>query len=461
MITNLPKFAFTICLLGLVWLLPTAQATIPALQEVSPAGRVTATPDVAIGPDGSINMIWVDKGTPPPAPPPTPPPASAPAAGDHNQHGAPPAAAARPAGPPSHSHKAYNDLYFARSTDGGRTFSAPIRVNSKPGELWGFATSRPRIAVSKAGTIHVFYHGNRRDPSAPRQAVDARYTRSLDGGKTFETARTLNSEVQGMDDGELNEAHCFGTLGVAPNGDVHAYWIDTRHMKSEADNGAIYGVVSRNDGKTFEAEKLVTQSEACPCCQLNIAFTPDSKAYLSLRSVGADGTRNSAFKVSADRGKTFGPTVVVSDKKWKIAACPLKPLALTTDAKGHVYAAWYAGEENPAGAFFAVSNDKGQSFGKPLRLHDAAKVSDHANVIANNDGFVRVVWDARVGEVKRVYMRTSTDFGKTFSDVQEVEMPAGASEYPVVAAAKGKTYMAWQLNGRIVFQTMSDLVAQK
>ncbi len=454
------NFVLAGCVLAIcagAWLLPAANANAPAIQEVSPAGRNAASPDLAVGPDGSINLIWVDKGAPRPTVP--PPPAAAPApSGDHNQHNAP--AAATKAAPPSHTHKAYYDLYFARSTDGGRTFSAPVRINSKPGELWGFATSRPRVAVSKSGIIHVFYHGNRRAPSAPRQAVDARYTRSLDGGKTFETARTLNTEGKGMDDGELDEAHCFGTMGVAPNGDVHAYWIDTRHMKSAEDNGAIYGVVSRNEGKTFAAEKLIAQSEACPCCQLNVAFTPDSKVYLSLRSVGADGSRNAALKLSVDRGQTFGPSVAVSDKKWKINACPLKPLAMTADSKGRVYATWFAGEETPPGVFFAVSTDKGQTFSKPMRLHEAALVSDHSNVSATNDGVVRVVWDAKVGEVKRVYTRNSTDFGKSFGAVQEVEMPAGAAEYPVLAAAKGKTYLAWQLNGRIVFQTMNDLIAK-
>ena len=169
------------------------QPTGPELIAISAADRQAASPDIAIGVDGSINLIWVDKGP----------------------------AAARPAGPPpgGHTHKAYNDLYFARSTDQGRTFSPPVRITTTPGELWGFATSKPRIAVSKSGVIHVFYHGNRNDRSAERQAVDARYTRSTDGGRTFEPARTLNTFTpKAYDDGELNEAHCFGTMGVALDG---------------------------------------------------------------------------------------------------------------------------------------------------------------------------------------------------------------------------------------------------
>jgi hypothetical protein len=133
---------------------------------------------------------------------------------------------------------------------------------------------------------------------------------------------------------------------------------------------------------------------------------------------------------------------------------------LTADGKGHVYATWFAGEENPPGVLFTVSQDKGRTFSKPLRLHEAAQVSNHANLVASNEGAVRVIWDAKVGEVKRVYLRTSTDYGKTFSSVQEVNAPSGAADYPAIVAAKGKTYLAWQFNNRIVCQTPNDSVAK-
>ncbi len=433
-----------ICAVSLSSAISSASGTAANDQVVlSPAGRVASSPDIAVGPDGSINLIWVDKGEARPA----------------ESH---PGQAAQPRGPQSggHTHKTYNDLYFARSTDGGKSFTAPMRINSAGGEVWGFATSRPRIAVGKSGIIHIFYHGNRFDRSAPRQAVDARYTRSTDGGKTFEKTRTLNAYAAGRDDGELSEAHCFGTMSVAPNGDVHAYWIDTRHMKSDKDNGAVYGIASRDEGKTFEKERLVFQNEACPCCQLNLAFSPDSKIYLTLRSVFPDGSRDSTVARSDDGGKTFLPRARVSDKSWTIDGCPLKPLNLSVDRKGRIYAAWYAGEMQPAGVYFSISEDKSKTFAKPQQLHPDAKLSDHAQVAVTDDGIVRVVWDARVGETKRIYLRTSNDTGKTFGPVTELPMPAGNADYPVIGSFRNKTFVAWQLNGQIRFQVLPEMIAQ-
>ncbi|MCI0336059.1 MAG: glycoside hydrolase [Acidobacteria bacterium] len=401
---------------------------------LSSADRIAASPDIAVGQDGSINVIWVDKGI--------------------AKRIEAETSSAR--GPQSggHTHLTYNDLFFTRSTDGGKTFTAPMRINATSDEVWGFATSRPRIAVSKSGIIHIFYHANRFERSASRQAVDARYMRSSDGGKTFEKARTLNAFAAGHDDGELSEAHCFGTMGVSPNGDVHAFWIDTRHMGSEKDNGAVYGAVSRDEGKTFEKERLIFQNEACPCCQLNIGFSADNRIYLTLRSVYADGSRDSTIAQSDDGGKTFRPRVRVSNKSWIINGCPLKPLNITVDQKGRVYAAWFAGEMQPAGVYFAVSEDNGGTFAAPQQLHPEANLPDHAQIAVTADGLVRVIWDARVGESKRIFLRSSNDHGKTLGPVMKLPMPAGNALNPVIKSIRNQVFIAWQLNGQIKFRAL-------
>ena len=440
--------AFALCVAGTI--APTEAVntsdttnTTSAVVEVSPANRISASPDIAIGPDGGINVIWVDKG------------------GATGQ-AAPPRPTGPQAGGGGHSHKAYNDLYFARSTDGGRTFSQPLRINTKDGELWGFAVSRPRIAVGKSGVIHIFYHANRRDSSARRQAVDARYSRSTDGGKTFSSPRTLNSASGGVDDGELDEAHCFGGMGVAPNGDVHAFWIDTRYMKSMQEEGSIYTAVSRNEGKTFQPERLLLRDTACRCCQLHVAFTPKGDVILSARNVTPDGARDPSIAISKDGGRTYSPFVATTPNKWVIDACPLKPATLDTDKAGRIYAAWFSGAEKPAGSLIAVSEDGGKSFSTPIALHTEASNPDRAQIAVSGDGGVTVAWDAVVGsQSRRVYLRNSTDHGKTFGPVVELDAPAGVANYPAIASTSdGKAFVAWQQNNRVMIKEVTPLVAR-
>jgi hypothetical protein len=395
---------------------------------LSPADHQAASPEIALGPDGSINVIWVDR--------------------------VPDKANRAHLKPGEHTHKSYTNLYFARSTDNGRTFTPPLRINDVEGTVWGFSTSKPRIGIGKSGTIYVFYSGNRRPASAPKQAVDAMYARSTDGGRTFDKPRRLNSLYESKyDDGELDAVHCFGTMGVAPDGSVYVYWIDTRHMKGEGENGAVYGVVSRDDGKTFESERMIFTNLACPCCQLWVAFSPDAKPYLSLRAVGSDGSRDSAVARSDDRGKTFAAPVRAASGKWMINACPLKPTAMAVDKKGRLFATYYSAGEQPPGVYLAVSEDGGKTFAKSVAMHPEAKISDHPSVAVGPNGAVYVTWDAKVGEERKVYMRVSSDHGKTFGPVSEFGAPTGSTTYPSVAIGKeGTVYLAYQQNDRIMVQ---------
>src|SRR6185369_5169859 len=105
----------------------------------------------------------------------------------------------------------------------------------------------------------------------------------------------------------------------------------------------------------------------------------------------------------------------------------------TVDKDGRVFAVWYAGEVQPAGVFFSVSEDRGKTFSRTIAAHPEAKISDHAQISAGPDGTISLIWDAKVGENRRVYWRVSNDHGKTFGPVTELETPAGAADYPAIA----------------------------
>ena len=53
---------------------------------------------------------------------------------------------------------------------------------------------------------------------------DVMFVRSTNGGRTFSAPRRIN-------DDPVNHAkwHWFGTLSVAPNGQIDAVWLDTRN----------------------------------------------------------------------------------------------------------------------------------------------------------------------------------------------------------------------------------------
>lgn len=182
-------------------LLPLAAVAAPAWQQLSESGRRATSPEIAVAPDGSVVAVWLDRGLTADRPAP------------------------KPRKPGEHSHRSSTDLYLSRSTDGGKSWSKPTRVNDEPGSVWGFAVSKPRVAVGKSGTIHVFFPGNERSAVTGLDVVTARYTRSTDDGRTFEKARTINrppdfDQTELLGEG-LSATFSFGTMGLSPEGRHH------------------------------------------------------------------------------------------------------------------------------------------------------------------------------------------------------------------------------------------------
>ena len=80
------------------------------------------------------------------------------------------------------------NLYIQKSTDMGKTFSQPVRVNDvkdsiKVEDQW----SAPALAVGPNNDIHVvWYKADHSNPDKyPFGQVSIQYSRSLDGGLTF------------------------------------------------------------------------------------------------------------------------------------------------------------------------------------------------------------------------------------------------------------------------------------
>ncbi len=386
---------------------------------VSTADHKAQGPEIALGPDDSINMIWIDEDTSPQ---------------EHDPaHG--------------HSHRAATNLFFARSTDGGKTYSAPVAVNPTPGEVWGFTVSKPRIEVGHNGTIHVFYPANDVSPTNGKPYAVARYTRSTDGGRSFEPPKRLNtmatSDASHLVHGGLTHGSVFGTLAVDAAGSVYAMWIDTRDMAKEGDSGKVFMAISRDDGRSFARDTEVFPADVCPCCQITAYVDDAQRLFVGSRQV--DGKyRDSTIAMSTDGGRSFAPRQRIVGKRWEIDGCPLKPTSVAARGK-EIYAAYYTGAETPAGAYFVRSTDGGKNWSTPMLTHPGATLSD-APVVALAGPTLHLFWHGKIGPgPRRIYTRASTDGGASFGPIVELPAPPGATQLPAVAArANGSVQIAFQ-----------------
>lgn len=402
-----------------------------AAERVSSEGRRAISPEIAIGPDDAINVIWLDKGLTADRPPP------------------------KPRKPGEHSHRSATDLYFSRSEDGGASWSQPIRVNPDIGGVWGFAVSKPRVAVGPTGTIHIFYPANDKSPETGLDVVSASYTRSVDNGKNFTAPIVVNRPVTQDRSEMLGEGlamtNSFGTMGVAPDGTIITAWQDVARMKDTSDGAVGVVAISTNDGETFGKElSVLPGDDVCPCCQLTIAFGGDNTTYMGYRKLYADG-RDSTVARSTDGGRSFVGQGRLDLARWDIDGCPLKPTELAVDGE-HVYAAAFTGGADPAGLYFTRSIDGGRSFTGERQVHPAAPYSDAPALTVDPAGAVRLVWHAKVDGPRRLFTSVSIDAGKTLSAPVELATPDGTSAYPTTdVAADGTVFVAWQQENEEVF----------
>jgi len=160
------------------------------------------------------------------------------------------------------------DIHVAASADGGRTFSDP-RIAA---QTRGYSDA-PKIAVDGRGAIHLVHAES---TGGPFDRYHVRYTRSPDGGRTFEPAREISKP-----DPRGSTSAAFPALVVDGGDRLHVLWEIYRDHR-EPPRGLAF-TVSRDRGATFSAPALVPDS-ADP----NGGFNGSQQGLL-MRKLGVNG----------------------------------------------------------------------------------------------------------------------------------------------------------------------------
>lgn len=151
-------------------------------------------------------------------------------------------------------------LQVTHSADAGRSFSAPTRVTPKPETITADAENRPKIAVGADGIVHASWTQN----LGARMTGFIRYSRSTDGGKSFSPPVTLNSDRQIIShrfdalatDGKGGVAVAWldarSRTGKVPKG-------------SPQTQVGVYAAVSRDGGVSFANDRRVADHSCQCC----------------------------------------------------------------------------------------------------------------------------------------------------------------------------------------------------
>ncbi|WP_296645767.1 sialidase family protein [Thiobacillus sp. 63-78] len=319
-------------------------------------------------------------------------------------------------------------ILVAYSADAGQSFSVPVAVNPQPENIGAEGENRPKIAVTRHGTLHLSWTQLLSKP----YTGEIRYARSTDDGKTFSTPITLN------DDGRLT-SHRFDSL-VSDGGDRLAIaWLDGRDRDAAQEQGntfagvSVYFARSDDNGASFQANRKLTE-HTCECCRTALAWTTAGPAAL-WRNLYGTHTRDFALAL-LDSGRLQR----LADDEWNIDACPHHGGGLATGGDDTLHAVWYTQGKNRQGLFYRQV--KGDQMSAPMAFGDPRAQAGHATVAAEGQT-VLITWREFDGKVYGAMTLLSRDGGAHWSAPRRMATTANAADYPIPLIHNGRTQIVW------------------
>ncbi|NLE76839.1 MAG: exo-alpha-sialidase [Chloroflexi bacterium] len=290
---------------------------------------------------------------------------------------------------PNNANDSDPDIYYARSGDGGVTWSANVRVDQAAGTS---TQQEPAFAIGPDGTLYAAWSDGRNTsavPGAPNE-WDTYFARSTNGGTTWSSDTRL-------DDGPPGTNQTSPALAVDSAGVVYAVWRDTRLATTDNPNDIFFSK-SSNRGNTWSPAARVNTDGITGSDQSDpqVAVAGASPARLTV--AWADNWRSSCAqnivsRSSADGGGAWGPQTPLNQPD--LAGCLTEP-SLAATSSGALVGAWtrYRAAYKDPDIYAAHSSDGGQTWSANHRvsLHDGEEKQRFPIVAAGGDSYAVVAF---------------------------------------------------------------------
>lgn len=316
-----------------------------------------------------------------------------------------------------------------RSDDQGATWLPPMRVTSKAEPVSADGENRPKLAFGSRGELYVSW-------TSPSEKFtgDIRFTRSLDGGKTWSDTAVVHRDRQLI-------THRFESMLVDRTGRIWMTWIDKRDLSiakaanQEYSGAAIYYAYSDDRGSSWRGDfKLADHT--CECCRIALTLDAKGRAVAMWRHVFPPNERDHAFAVLEPDGKDVTVERVTFDR-WKIDACPHHGPSLAISDDGTRHAVWFNQVNGEGRAYYGRLTNAAPAGAQVLPVG-----ASHADVAVDGNE-VAIVWKRFDGTSTLVESWLSKDGGKHFTPGPSLKTDSD-SDQPRVVSKEGSMLLVWR-----------------
>ena len=221
------------------------------------------------------------------------------------------------------------DLAYVTRAPGDAGWSAPRRVNSRPGTVAGLGPiDGGQIALGPDGRLHVVWF--------TMNPAEFLYTRTRAAGGGFEPQLALAAGEGVVEAGPA--------VAADRTGNVYVFWHTGDGAAAER---AVFMTVSHDGGRIFTPARPVNAPDAgaCECCALHALADPAGAVHVSYRGAGGNVRRGQRLLTSLDQGATFTDDPI---DPWDLNACPIATTSLTPGPDGLAVAWETAGQVHVA-----------------------------------------------------------------------------------------------------------------
>ncbi len=345
-----------------------------------------------------------------------------------------------------------DDIYFTKSSNGGRSWSTPTRVNDDGGNA---PQAQPNLALDSANNIYIAWTDMRNGNN------DVYFSKSITGGLTFSANVRVNDVI--------TNSQSEPDLAVDPVNAhlVHVVWTDTRSAITGPD---IFYANSTDSGLSFNPSLRVNDDiSGSEQGQARIAVAPNRDVYVVWRDPrSAAKGPDIYFSKSSNLGATWSPNIFLNSDVGNFVQ---QDPTIAVDAAGTIYVAWtdYRNPNTSPDIYEAWSANAGASFGANVKVNDDRGLAPQLNPsLAANAGKVQIAWaDYRTGGATNydIYTASSVD-GVTWSPNMKVNddtLPNNYQATPSIAVDSAGDVFAAFLDTRAigwdVYAATLDVVA--
>jgi hypothetical protein len=274
-----------------------------------------------------------------------------------------------------------------------------------PEEVHPHGESSPRLVVAPGERVALVWPNNIAVPGRKWPAAMLRFARSGDGGLTWSQPITLNDDTTGaLVSHQFHGAAWSGDSGItvawldergaatplASGTDGHA------EHAAEPD-ASIYLATSSDFGRSWGPNRRAWDA-ACPCCRVSLARDGHGQALAAWRQHFPGNVRDVVTAVAG--GRPSEPKRVHPDD-WAYAGCPHTGPAIATGGDGTVHVAWYTGKAGGLGVYYARQTLGGAGPAVGLVTGRGLGVA-HPAVVGLADGGALAAYDVGVDGERRI-----------------------------------------------------------